>query len=69
MIYLSSLFFPLPPGIRVVTVFSPAFHLNQLASGAAGIPSVLGPAIHTAALAGVTVLFAGLAGRCLTRTP
>ncbi len=67
MIYLSSLFFPLPPSIRVVTVFSPAFHLNQLALGVAGVPSVLGPVMHTAALAGVTILFTGLAVRRLAR--
>jgi ABC-2 type transport system permease protein len=70
MIYLSGLFFPLPASIRWVAVFSPAFHLNQLALGVAGIPSVLGavgPTIHTAGLLGVTVVFGGLTIHRLSR--
>ena len=67
LMYLSGLFFPLPEGIRWVAVFSPAFHLNQLALHAAGTPSILGPAINIAALIGVTVLFTGLTVRRLTR--
>jgi ABC-2 type transport system permease protein len=70
MIYLSGLFFPLPESIRWIAVFSPAFHLNQLALGIAGVPSVFGvagPTIHTAALLGVTVVFAGLTLHRLSR--
>ncbi len=70
MIYLSGLFFPLPESIRVIALFSPAFHLNQLALTVAGIPSVLGasgPAMHVAALLGVTVLFTGLTIQRLSR--
>ena len=67
LMYLSGLFFPLPQGIRWVALFSPAFHLNQLALHAAGTPSILGPAINIAALVGVTVLFTGLTVRRLTR--
>jgi ABC-2 type transport system permease protein len=63
MVYLSGLFFPLPPSIQNVVLVSPAFHLNQLASQAAGLPRILPPAWHIAALVGVTVLFAGLAVR------
>ena len=67
MIYLSGLFFPLPESIRGIALFSPAFHLNQLALHAAGTPSILGPAINIAALIGVTVLFTGLTMRRLSR--
>jgi ABC-2 type transport system permease protein len=63
MVYLSGLFFPLPPSIQNVVLVSPAFHLNQLALQAAGLPRILPPAWHIAALVGVTVLFAGLAVR------
>ena len=55
LIYLSGLFFPLPESIRWMALFSPAFHLNQLALGVAGVPSVLGasgPTMHVAALGG-----------------
>jgi len=68
MIYLSGLFFPLPESIRAVALFSPAFHLNQLALGAAGIAHVMGaagPMMSIAALVGVTVLFTGLTVRRL----
>jgi ABC-2 type transport system permease protein len=65
--YLSGLFFSLPASIRWIAVFSPAFHLNQLALHAAGTPSILGPAINIAALIGVTVLFTGLTVRRLQR--
>jgi hypothetical protein len=65
--YLSGLFFPIPQGIRWMALFSPAFHLNQLELHVAGTASILGPAINVAALAGVTVLFAGLTVRRLTR--
>jgi len=65
LMYLSGLFFPLPHSIRWVALFSPAFHLNQLALHAT--PSILGPAINIAALVGVTVLFTGLTARRLSR--
>ena len=67
LMYLSGLFFPVPESIRWVALFSPAFHLNQLALHAAGTPSILGPAINIAALIGVTVLFTGLTARRLAR--
>ena len=67
LMYLSGLFFPLPQSIRWVALFSPAFHLNQLALHATGTPSILGPAINIAALVGVTVLFTGLTARRLSR--
>ena len=67
LMYVSGLFFPVPAGIRWVALFSPAFHLNQLALHAAGTPSILAPSVSVAALAGVTVLFAGLTVRRLMR--
>jgi ABC-2 type transport system permease protein len=67
LMYLSGLFFPMPESIRWVALFSPAFHLNQLALHATGTPSILGPAINIAALVGVTVLFTGLTARRLAR--
>jgi ABC-2 type transport system permease protein len=67
LMYLSGLFFPIPQSIRWLAMFSPAFHLNQLALHVAGTPSILGPAINVAALIGVTVLFTGLTVRRLIR--
>jgi ABC-2 type transport system permease protein len=72
LVYLSGLFFPMPESIRWLALFSPAFHLNQLALGIGGATSVLGPSgpiMHVAALAGVTILFAGLAARNLSLEP
>ena len=67
MIYLSGLFIPLPEKIRFIALFSPAFHLNQLALSMAGVGSILTPLMHMAVLVGVTVLFAGLTVRRLSR--
>ena len=67
MIYLSGLFIPLPASIRFVALFSPAFHLNQLALSIAGVGSILSVTMHAAVLVGVTVLFAGLTVRRLSR--
>ena len=62
MTYLSGLFFPLPESIRAIALVSPAFHLNQLALHVAGVGAIMPVTMHAAALLGVTVLFAGLAG-------
>jgi ABC-2 type transport system permease protein len=67
MIYLSGLFFPLPKALGFVALASPAFHLNQLLLGLAGVGSILLPTMHLAALAGVCALFVGLTVRRLTR--
>jgi hypothetical protein len=50
-------------------VIWPAFHLNQLALGLAGVEqfSFVSPAIAGGVLVGVTVLFGGLAIRRLAR--
>ena len=63
MTYLSGLFFPMPESIRTIVLVSPAFHLNQLALQAAGVSAITPATWHVGALAGITVLFAGLAAR------
>lgn len=67
LIYLSGLFIPLPAGIRFIALFSPAFHLNQLGLSMAGVGSILSTTMHAAVLVGVTVLFAGLTVRRISR--
>lgn len=69
MLWLSGLFFPLPKFLEPWVVIWPAFHLNQVALGAAGITefSFLAPQISAAVLAGITVLFGGAAIRRLAR--
>lgn len=60
MIYLSGLFFPLPKSLATVAPIWPAYHLNQLVLGAAGVLRTAA-SVHLAVLIGVTVLFAWLA--------
>lgn len=69
MIYLSGLFIPLPDSLERWVVIWPAFHLNQLALGLAGVEQfTFFPPVNVAVvLAGVTVLFGGLAVRRLAR--
>lgn len=65
MIYLSGLFFPLPKGLATAAAIWPAYHLNQLVLKAAGAPIAAGT--HVIALVGVTVAFAWMALRRLSR--
>jgi ABC-2 type transport system permease protein len=67
MIYLSGFLIPLPKSMLWVESLSPAFHLDQLALGAAGAPSLGSPVLHLAVLAGVTLALTGLAVRRLAR--
>ncbi len=69
MMWLSGLFIPLPDFLRGWVVIWPAFHLNQLALGVAGVEQFIfiPPAIAAAVLVGVTVLCGGLAIRRLAR--
>ena len=69
MLWLSGLFIPLPKFLERLAVIWPAFHLNQVALGSAGIRefSFLSPAISAAVLVGFTVIFGGLAIRRLAR--
>jgi len=67
MLWLSGLFIPLPKFLEPWAVIWPAFHVNQVALGFAGVSefSFVSPLISAAVLAGVTVLFGGLAIRRL----
>jgi ABC-2 type transport system permease protein len=67
MIYLSGFLIPLPKSMLWVESLSPAFHLDQLALGAIGAPSLGSPILHLAVLAGVTLALTGLAVRRLAR--
>jgi hypothetical protein len=63
------MFFPLPAALERLVVIWPAFHLNQVSLGLAGVTqySYVPPAWSAAALLGVSVLFGGLAIRRLAR--
>jgi ABC-2 type transport system permease protein len=67
MIYLSGILFPLPASMKWIALGSPAYHLLQTARAAMGAAHDGTPAVHLAVLAGVTVVFAGLAMRRLER--
>ena len=69
MLWLSGLFIPLPKFLEKWAVIWPAFHLNQVALGSAGVSefTFINPVISAAVLVGVTVLFGGLAIRRLAR--
>lgn len=69
MMWLSGLFIPLPAFLQQWVVIWPAFHLDQLALGLAGVKGFIFIPTATAAvvLIGVTLLFGGLAIRRLTR--
>jgi ABC-2 type transport system permease protein len=69
MLWLSGLFIPLPKFLEPWAVIWPAFHLNQVALGFAGVAefSFMAPGISAAVLVGFTVVFGGLAIRRLAR--
>ncbi len=69
MMWLSGLFIPLPGSLEKWVVVWPAFHLNQLALGLAGVTGFIYVPVSLAAgvLIGVTVLCGGLAIRRLAR--
>lgn len=69
MIWLSGLFIPLPGVLEKWVVIWPAFHLNQLALGLAGVKkyTYIAPSFAGAALLAVTVICGGLAIRRLAR--
>jgi ABC-2 type transport system permease protein len=69
MLWLSGLFIPLPKFLEPWAGIWPAFHLNQVALGFAGVTefSFVSPAISAAVLAGFTVIFGWLAIRRLAR--
>jgi ABC-2 type transport system permease protein len=67
MAMVGGLLFPLPPGFAWIALFSPPFYLSQLAFGAAGMKTILGPTLPVILLASITVLFGWLAARRLMR--
>ena len=69
MMWLSGLFIPLPDVLERWVVIWPAFHLNQLALGLAGVDkfSFFPPELAAGVLVGVTVLFGGVAIHRLAR--
>lgn len=69
MMWLSGLFIPLPDFLERWVIIWPAFHLNQLALGAAGVKqfTFIPPIMAAVVLLGVTVLCGGLAVRRLAR--
>jgi ABC-2 type transport system permease protein len=69
MLWLSGLFIPLPKFLESWAVIWPAFHLNQVALGLAGVSefTCVAPSIAAGVLVGVTVIFGGLAIRRLAR--
>jgi ABC-2 type transport system permease protein len=69
MMWLSGLFIPLPEFLRSWVVIWPAFHLNQVALGLAGVKQFIfvPTGLAAAVLLGVTVLCGGLAIRRLAR--
>jgi ABC-2 type transport system permease protein len=69
MLWLAGLFFPLPKILQSWVVIWPAFHLNQVALAVANVEGFkfFDPTMSVVALAGMTVLFGGLAIRRLAR--
>ena len=69
MIWLAGLFFPLPKALEPWVVIWPAFHLNQIGLAAGSVDGFrfINPLMSVVVLAGVTVLFGGLAVRRLAR--
>jgi ABC-2 type transport system permease protein len=64
MSFLSGLWIPfevLPPAVKAIATFLPAFHLGQLALGAIGAGAGAPAWSHVAALAGFTLIGLGLA--------
>lgn len=69
MLWLGGLFVPLPKFLQGQAVIWPSFHLNQIATGVAGIEAFhfVPTLLSLAVLVGVTVLFGGFGIRRLAR--
>lgn len=66
MIYLSGLFFPLPPALQTLAPIWPAYHLNRMVLTTLGtIPGQ--PLVHVLVLAGITVACTAAALYRITR--
>jgi ABC-2 type transport system permease protein len=60
MIYLSGILIPLPASFASIKLASPAYHLDQLALTALGVPSPMGALAHGIILLGMTSVFLSL---------
>ena len=67
MLHLSGLFYPLPKVLRALRPIWPTYHLQQLVLWAAHTPTDGSPIVHTAVLAGLTVVLVALSARRLVR--
>jgi ABC-2 type transport system permease protein len=67
MMWLSGLFIPLPKSLQSAAPVWPAYHLLQLSLGALGQPAAGSALIHTAVLAGLTLVLSAVAVRRLAR--
>jgi ABC-2 type transport system permease protein len=69
MMYLSGLFFPLPPVMQKWAIVWPALHLNRLALGIAGVatPISVPPVVSVAYLVAITLVCGAIAIRRLQR--
>lgn len=69
MLYLSGLFFPLPPTLSRWAIVWPAFHLDRLALAVAAVPTpaTVAPAVSIAYLAAISVVCGAVAIRRLAR--
>ncbi len=69
MLWLGGLFIPLPKFLQAQTVIWPSFHLDQIVVGIAGLSKFkfLPTSLSVGVLAGVTILFGGLAIQRLAR--
>lgn len=67
MMHISGLFYPLPNMLRTIAPIWPTYHLQQLVFGVLGGQSHGSLVVHTAVLAGVTILLTLLAIRRLAR--
>lgn len=68
-LYLSGLFFPLPPAISWVAIFMPPFYLNQLSLAAAGVPHkfIGGAFVHVIVLLLVTFVLTATTAKKMAR--
>src|ERR1022692_3043990 len=67
MMWLSGLFIPLPKSLQSAAPVGTAYHLRQLSLGALGQPAAGSALMHTAVLAGLTLVLSAVAVRRLAR--
>jgi len=67
MMYLSGMFFPLPPFLAKCAIIWPTFYMDQLVVAAGGGTTFVSSSMCAGVLVGVTVLFGGLAAHRFNR--